>query len=137
MSLFRFYFVFSDFPDSPAGKESACSAGDPGSIPGSGRSPGKGMGFPLKYSWATCWLRWKRFHLQCGRPEFDPLVGKIRWKRAWQPTPVFLPGEFHGQRSLADYSPWVAKSQTRLSDFHLFYFYKLSTFLENLLLYSS
>ena len=32
--------------------------------------------------------------------------------RKWQPTPVFLPGQFHGQRSLAGYSPWVAKSQT-------------------------
>ena len=35
----------------------------------------------------------------------------------WQPTPVFLPGEAHGQRSLAGYSPWGLKSQTRLSDF--------------------
>ena len=53
MSLFRFYFVFLDFPDSSAGKESACSAGDPSSIPGSGRSPGKGIGFPLQYSWTS------------------------------------------------------------------------------------
>ena len=36
----------------------------------------------------------------------DPWVGKIPWRRAWQPTPVFLPGEFHGQRSLVGYSPW-------------------------------
>ena len=36
---------------------------------------------------------------------FDPWVGKIPWRRAWQPTPVFLPGESHGQRSLAGYSP--------------------------------
>ena len=34
-----------------------------------------------------------------------PFVGKIPWSRKWQPTPVFLPGEFHGQRSLAGYSP--------------------------------
>ena len=33
-------------------------------------------------------------------------VGKILWRRKWQPTPVFLPGKFHGQRSLAGYSPW-------------------------------
>ena len=38
----------------------------------------------------------------CG---FDPWVGKIPWKMAWQPTPVFLPGESHGQRSLTGYSP--------------------------------
>ena len=36
----------------------------------------------------------------------DPWVGKIPWKRAWQPTPVFWPGESRGQRSLAGYSPW-------------------------------
>ena len=34
------------------------------------------------------------------------------WRRKWQPTPVFLPGESHGQRSLVGYSPWVEKSQT-------------------------
>ena len=38
-------------------------------------------------------------------PEFNPWVKKIPWRREWQPTPVFLPGEFHEQRSLADYSP--------------------------------
>ena len=37
---------------------------------------------------------------------FNPWVKKIRWRRLWQPTPVFLPGESHGQRSLAGYSPW-------------------------------
>ena len=36
-------------------------------------------------------------------------IGKIPWRRAWQPTPVFLPGESHGQRSLAGYSPWGHK----------------------------
>ena len=40
---------------------------------------------------------------------FNPWVGKIPWRRAWQPTPVFLPGEFHGQRSLAGYSLWGHK----------------------------
>ena len=41
------------FPDSSVGKESACSAGDPSSIPGSGRSTGEGIGYPLQYSWAS------------------------------------------------------------------------------------
>ena len=36
-------------------------------------------------------------------------VGKIPWRREWQPTPVFLSGELHGQRSLAGYSPWGCK----------------------------
>ena len=40
---------------------------------------------------------------------FDPWVGKIPWKRAWQPTSVFLSGESHGQRSLADYCPYSRK----------------------------
>ena len=38
-----------------------------------------------------------------------PWVGKIPWRREWQPTPVFLPGESHGQRSLVGYSPWGCK----------------------------
>ena len=41
------------FPDSSVGKESTCNAGDPGSIPGSGRSPGEGIDSPLQYSWAS------------------------------------------------------------------------------------
>ena len=40
---------------------------------------------------------------------FHPQVRKIPWRRKWQPTPAFLPGESHGQRSLAGYSPWVRK----------------------------
>ena len=40
---------------------------------------------------------------------FGPWVGKIPWRRAWQPNPVFLPGESHGQRSLAGFSPQVRK----------------------------
>ena len=47
--------------------------------------------------------------LQCRSPEFDSWVGKILWRRKWQPTPVFSPGESHGQRSLAGYSPWGCK----------------------------
>ena len=39
----------------------------------------------------------------------NPWVGKIPWRREWLPTPVFLPGEFHGQRSLVGYSPWGLK----------------------------
>ena len=42
-------------------------------------------------------------------PGFHPWVGKILWRRGWLPTPVFLPGECHGQRSLASYGPWGPK----------------------------
>ena len=45
--------VFRDVPDSSVGKETACIAGDPSSIPGSGRSPGDGIGYPLQHSWAS------------------------------------------------------------------------------------
>ena len=58
------------FPGGSDGTESACNAGDQGSIPG---------------------------------------LGKIPWRREWLPTPVFLPGEFHGERSLVAYSPWGCK----------------------------
>ena len=51
----------------------------------------------------------KKSHLQCRRPWFDFWVGKITWRRERLPTPVFLPGESHGQRSLAGYSPWDHK----------------------------
>ena len=50
------------------------------------------------------WLRWWRICLQCRRPGFSPWVEKIPWRRTWQPTLVFLPGELHGQRSLVGYS---------------------------------
>ena len=50
------------------------------------------------------------------RHRFDPWVGESSWNRKWHPTPVFLPGKFHRQRSLADYSHGAPKSQTRLSN---------------------
>ena len=71
------------------------------------------LNFPQRnkgnYLWKTellRWLRWLRICLQCRRPGFDPWIGKIPWRRKLQPTPAFLPGEFHEQRNLAGYSPW-------------------------------
>ena len=46
---------------------------------------------------------------QCRRCGFNPWVGKIPWRRKWQPAPVFLPGKSHRQRSLAGCSPWGRK----------------------------
>ena len=63
------------------------------------------LGFP---GGASC----KESTCQCRRHKrggFDPWVGKIPWRRAWQATPVFLPRESYGQRSLASYSPWDRK----------------------------
>ena len=161
--------------DGSAGKESSCNAGDPGSIPGSGRSTGEGTSYPLQYSWASLvaqlvknlpamredlgsipglerspgerkgcplhysglenfmdctvhgvaksWTRESDFDtqwacLKCRRHRrlrFDPWVGTTPQRRAGPPTPVLLPGKSQGQRSLTDYSPWVAKSWTGLS----------------------
>ena len=60
-----------------------------------------------------CELPWrlsgKESTYQCRRFGFNPWVGKIPRRRKWQPTPVFLPGESHGQRSLAGFSSWSWK----------------------------
>ena len=98
-------YVYSGFPGSSAGKEFACNAGNPSSVPGQGRSPGEGIGCPLQYSWASLVAQTVK-NLPAMR---ETWVQKIPWQRAWQPTAVFLPGEFHGQRSLAGYSPWGCK----------------------------
>ena len=90
-----------------AGKELACNTGDPSSITGWGRSPRQGIGYPAQYSWAS--LVALMNPLGCRRPGFNPWVGKIPWRRAWQPTPVFLSEESHGQRSLVGYSPCDCK----------------------------
>ena len=62
--------------------------------------------------------RGKELAYQCRRPKrlsLSPWVRKIPWRRKWQPTPVFLPGKFHGQRSLVSMvSPWCCKSWTQL-----------------------
>jgi len=50
---------------------------------------------------------------QCGRPGFDPWVGKILWRSKWQSMSVFLSGESHGQRSLASYYLWDRKELDR------------------------
>ena len=56
--------------------------------------------------------------LQCRRPGFDPGVRRIPWKRKWQPTPVLLPGESHGQRSLVGYSPRSRKESDMTEQLH-------------------
>ena len=58
------------------------------------------VGFPK-------WGSGKESACQCRRRRFNPWVRKSPWCRKWQPTPEFLPGKFHGQRSLEGYSPWV------------------------------
>ena len=94
------------FPDSSVDKESACNAEDPGSILGSGKSAGEGIGYPLQYSWAS---------LVTQLVKNPPWIGKIPWRREWlptpvfwPPTPVFWPREFHEL-----YSPWGRKESDK------------------------
>ena len=83
------------FPDSSVGKESACNAGDPGSIPGLGRSAGEGIGYPLQYSGASLVAQLVK-NLPAMR---ETLVGSLGWEDPLEkPNPVFWPGEFHGIR---------------------------------------
>ena len=63
------------------------------------------MGFPGGASGKDPTCQCRR-HKRCG---FNPWVRKVPWRRAWQPIPVFLPRESHGQRSLAGYSLWGFK----------------------------
>ena len=88
------------FPDNSLGKESTCNAGDPGSIPGSGKSTGEGIGYQLLYSWASLVAQ-----LVKNLPAvWETWVRKIPWRRKRLPTPVFWPREFHRR-----YSPWGHK----------------------------
>ena len=100
------------FPDNSVGKESMCNEGDPGSIPGLGRSTGEGIGYPPQYSWASLVAQ-----LVKNLPAMqETWVRSLGWedplRRERQPIPVFWPGEFHGL-----YRPWGHK-EAQLSDFH-------------------
>ena len=86
--------------DGSDGREFTYNAGDPGSIPGLRRSTGEGIGYPLQCSWSFFVVHLIKNYLQCGRPGFDPWVGKISWRRERLPTAVFWPREFHGLYSL-------------------------------------
>ena len=99
------FIICKGFPGSSVGKEFTCIAGDPSSIPRSGRSTGEGIGYPLQHSWASLVAQlvknlpamWDTWVQSLG------WVGKI-WRREQLPTPVFWPGEFYGL-----YSPWGYK----------------------------
>ena len=92
-------------------------------------NPLKWIQFVTLYAWGRGFpggSRWSRIYLQCRRPGFNPWVGKICWRRAWQPTPVRdergNPLQYSCRQNFMDrgawwaYSPWVAKSRTQLSD---------------------
>ena len=64
------------------------------------------------------WLSGKESACQCRKCVFYPRVGKIPWRKKWQPTPVFLPGKSHDQRSLVGCSPWGHKESDTIKDMH-------------------
>ena len=119
------YMTMMGFPGTSAGKESTFNAGDPGSIPESGKSPGGGIGYPLQYSWASLVVA----QLVKNQPAmqetgFDPWIGKIPWRREQLPTPVFWPEEIHGL-----YSPWGRKESDmteQLSHAYIYIYYVIS-----------
>ena len=68
---------------------------------------------------------------------FDSWVRKIPWRRKWQPTPVFLPGEYHGHRSLVGYSPWDHKELNTTEHIYwsLYCLWYINIYLYNILKY--
>ena len=83
------------FPHSSVGKESTCDAGDPGSIPGLGRSAGEGIDYPLQYSSASLVAQLVKNPPAMWEVRF-PGLGRSPWRRERLPIPVIWPGEFHG-----------------------------------------
>ena len=105
------------FPGSSDGKESACNAGDPSSIPELGSSPGEEIGYPLQYSWASLVAQMvKNICPQCRRPGFNPQVGNIPWRREQLPTSVFLPGKSMDKGDWQATDHGVAKESDMISE---------------------
>ena len=84
---------------------------------------------PLKFIWnhkrpqiTKKFSKWTRHHISWfqtkQRHGFDPWVRKIHWRRKGQPTPVFVPGKSHGQRSLTGYNPWGHKESDMTEHVH-------------------
>ena len=103
------------FPCSSVGKESTCNAGDSGSIPGSGKSSGEGIGYTLQYSWPSPVAQLVKNPPAMWETWVPSLGWKIPWRRERMPTPVFWPGEFNGLYNR------VTKSWTWLSNFHFLF----------------
>ena len=116
--LLEVYQFYQGFPYGSVGKESTCNAGDPSSIPGSGRSPGEGIGYPLQYTWASLVAQ-----LVKNPPAVrETWVQSLGWEdllekgmathsstHAWK-IPYQLP--------LAGYSPWCRKESDTTEQLH-------------------
>ena len=111
-------YVFR-LPCSSNGKESAYNTGDQSQS----LSPIKSIPEQVKKKcdYTSLGLRRWRTCLEWGRPRFNPWVGKIPWRRKWQSTPVFLPGESYGWRSLVGYSP-CSRKESDMTEWLHFHF---------------
>ena len=98
------YSQFRGFPHRSVGKEFACNAGDPGSIPGSGRSAGEGIGYPFQYSWASLVAQLVKNPPTMRETWVQSLLESCPGEGNGYPLPVFWSGEFHEL-----YSPWGQK----------------------------
>ena len=83
-------------------KKSAYNAGDLGLIPGLGRSPGEGKGYPLQYSGLENSMDCITHRIAKSWTQLSDF-----WRRQWHPTPALLPGKSHGWSSLVGCSPWI------------------------------
>ena len=92
-------------PHSPHSKETSKSTAPQLTSPAVGESLFSGD----REIWASLGAQPVKNQAAMQEPRFDPWVQKLLWRREGLPTPVFSPGEFHGQRRLADYSPWACK----------------------------
>ena len=97
------------FPGISAGKKSACSAVDPSSIPGPGRSPGEGISYPLQYSWASLVAQMVKNPLAMWETRLIPGLGRSPWGGHGNALQYICLENPHGQRRLAGYSPWNHK----------------------------
>ena len=103
------------FPCTSAGKESAWNAGDPGLIPGSGRSADEGIGYQLQYSCASIVAQLVKNPPAMRGTRFDTWVGKIPWRKERLRTPGFWPEEFCRLYSPWDCKEWDTTKQLSLS----------------------
>ena len=94
------------YPHSSAGKESACNAGDPGSTPGSGRSAGEGIGYPLQYSWASL----------VAQPVKNPLAVRETWLQSLGWEDPLEKGKATHSSILAWRIPWISPWGHKESD---------------------